>query len=154
MNVILEGIVGSRAYGLAREGSDVDHLGIFAYRTNEFWVLSQPTETVTHSGPQYTEDRTYHEVGKYLRLALQCNPTILELLWLPDELIVQHEFEGSALRVIRRSFLSEQRVRDAYGGYAVQQAERLRRRNLEGKEGFSSDTARRTAKHARHCFRL
>jgi hypothetical protein len=74
------------------------------------------------------------------------------MLWLNDYSILTDE--GEALIDIRRSFLSEPAIRGAYGAYAKAQADRLVRRNEEGKEGFSSDTKSRTEKHGRHCMRL
>lgn len=153
--VILSATVGSTAYGLAREGSDVDTLGIYVAPTKDFWKLTQPKETYHNTASNGAEfDYTYHEVGKYINLALKCNPTIVELLWLPPELVQVETKHARWLRLIRRSFLSTRAVRSAYGGYAKQQVERLIRRNAEGKDGFSADTKKRTAKHARHCFRL
>lgn len=149
-NVILKGTVGSTAYGLDREGSDIDTLGIFVAPSEDFWGLSVPNPTVVTTDP----DVTMHEVGKYMSLGLKCNPTILELMWLPSELISELSIDGASLRSMKRGFLSTPYVRNAYGGYAMQQIKRLQNRNAEGKEGFSSDLKKRTAKHARHCFRL
>lgn len=150
-HILLRGVVGSSAYGLAREGSDIDRLGIFAYPTDAFWGLRNLDDSVVTHEPS---DVTLHEVAKYVRLALKCNPTILELMWLPEHLIEINTVHGKTLRHMREAFLSTKAVRDSYGGYAKQQVERLQRRNKDGKEGFSSDTKKRTAKHARHCFRL
>jgi predicted nucleotidyltransferase len=151
--VLLRGVVGSQAYGLAREGSDTDRLGVFAWRTDAFWHLDGfiMQETFVQHEPY---DMQEHELQKYLLLALKCNPTVMELLWLPKANYKVRTRLGSELIALRKAFLSTKYVRSAYGGYAKQQAERLRQRHAEGKEGFSSDTKKRTAKHARHCFRL
>ena len=148
---LLEGIVGSTAYGLAREGSDVDYLGVFSYKAQDYWGLNEPPDNFKNE-EGVKPDKTTHEIAKYIKLALKCNPSVLELLWLEDyELIT---YWGDRLVETRDCFLSEQLVRNSYGEYARQQVERLQRRNEEGKIGFSSDTQKRTAKHARHCFRL
>lgn len=149
-NVILQGTVGSTAYGLAREGSDVDSLGVFLEPSVSFFSLRSSAESVVARDP----DITLHELRKYISLALKCNPTILELLWLPPDLYRITSEYSDELISMRSSFLSESHVRNAYGGYAMQQVKRLQNRNAEGKEGFSSDLKKRTAKHARHCFRL
>lgn len=147
MNVLLSGIVGSTAYGLAREGSDVDRLGLFAVPTEQLHGLRAPKDShVTHQ-----PDSTLHEAAKWCRLALQGNPTVLELVWLPDELYEVRTPLGDELIGIRTAFLAAPRVRKAYLGYAQQQFQRLDRR---GDGSFSSDTRRRTAKHARHLMRL
>lgn len=147
----LEGIVGSTAYGLATKDSDKDYLGI--YVADRFAVLGlDGPQAVQKTRIGKNPDSTHHEIGKYLSLALKCNPTVLELMWLPT-----YTFEsevGTALINQRQYFLSESYVRNAYGGYAKQQADRLINRSKDGKEGFSSDVKKRTKKHARHCMRL
>ncbi|MFI5973540.1 DNA polymerase beta superfamily protein [Streptomyces sp. NPDC051452] len=145
--VLLSGIVGSTAYGLARPGSDVDRLGIYAVPTEQLHGLHRPTESHVTTGP----DRTLHEAAKWCRLALGGNPTVMELVWLPPELYEVRTPLGNELIDIRRSFLSATRVRDAYLGYATQQFRRLENR---GDGSFSADTRKRTAKHARHLKRL
>lgn len=150
MHVLLSGIVGSTAYGLAREGSDVDRLGVFVAPTVDVagldWHRDHETDVTTKP------DKTLHEIGKYLRLALKCNPTIMELLHLPEPLLEWvHLGYGDELIEMRGAFLSTHAVRSAYGGYARQQADRLAGR---GDGSFSSDTRKRTTKHARHTLRL
>lgn len=146
-NVLLSGVVGSTAYGLAREGSDVDRLGMFAAPTEQLHGLHRPKESYVTTSP----DRTLHEAAKWSRLALSGNPTVLELVWLPDELYEVRTPLGDELIGIRRSLLGAKRVRNAYLGYATRQFKRLTDR-ADG--SFSADTRKRTAKHARHLRRL
>lgn len=146
-NVLLSGIAGSTAYGLAGPASDIDRLGVFAAPTVAFHGLKQPRESVVSSKP----DATYHEARKYCTLALGGNPTVAELMWLPDDLYEVRTRLGEELIDIRSAFLSSKRVRDAYLGYATQQFRRLEGR---GDGSFSADTRKRTAKHARHLYRL
>jgi uncharacterized protein len=147
VNILLQGIVGSTAYGLAGPDSDVDRLGMFTAPTVAFHGLHAPADTVTTSKP----DATFHEAAKYCRLALGGNPTVSELMWLPRELIETSTDLGDELIGIRRAFLCAKRVRDAYLGYATQQFRKLEAR---GDGSFSADTRKRTAKHARHLWRL
>ncbi|MFE9099873.1 nucleotidyltransferase domain-containing protein [Actinomadura geliboluensis] len=149
-NVLLSGIVGSTAYGLAGPGSDIDRLGLYAAPTIAFHGLHPPTgraATTVTTKP----DVTFHEAAKFAALCLGMNPTVTELLWLPDELYETRTALGDQLISIRTAFLSARRVRDAYLGYATQQFHRLEAR---GDGSFSADTRKRTAKHARHLARL
>jgi uncharacterized protein len=145
MNVLLSGIVGSKAYGLAHEGSDTDRLGVFAEPTRNLLGLRQPRDSHVTSKP----DVTFHEARKAARLMLSGNPTVMELLWL-------EEYEtctplGKELLAIRTAFLSARPVRDAYLGYATSQFKRLQG---SGDGSFASDSRRRSEKHARHLVRL
>jgi uncharacterized protein len=146
-NPMILGIVGSTAYGLANEHSDVDRVGVFAQPTADLLRLSTPKDTHTTTDP----DVTFHEARKYLKLALAGNPTIMELLWLPQECYEHVDVLGVDLISIRSQLLSAPRVRDAYMGYAQQQFHKL---ELRGDGSFSADTRKRTAKHARHLARL
>jgi predicted nucleotidyltransferase len=136
--ILLSGVVGSTAYGLAGPGSDIDRLGVFAVPTVELHGLHRPAESIVEHDP----DVTLHEAAKFCRLALSCNPTATELLWLPD-----YEVRtplGAELIGIRTAFLSAPRVRDAFLGYAEQQFTRLINKGVD----------KRTSKHARHLLRL
>jgi predicted nucleotidyltransferase len=139
MHVLLSGVVGSTAYGLAHAGSDLDRLGVFAVPTEELHGLDRPRESVVSTEP----DRTFHEAAKWCRLALAGNPTVSELVWLPAELYEATTPLGTELIELRRHFLSAPAVRAAYLGYATQQFRKL-----------NGSASGRRAKHARHLVRL
>lgn len=142
---ILQGVVGSQAHGLATADSDVDLLGVYSHPTDLFWNLSKPSETITGTDP----DHTAHELEKFLRLAAKANPTVLEVLWLP-EFVQKEDHWGDYLLSLRTSVLSTRHVTNAYLGYAESQFRKLIQRD----DSFSSGTRKRTNKHARHLFRL
>lgn len=145
-NVLLSGVVGSTAYGLAREGSDVDRLGVFTAWTPQLLGLAPFTQ---HSVVSTAPDAAFHEARKYLLLVAGGNPTASELLWLGS-----YEVEtplGSELWGLRRKLLCAREVRASYLGYAVQQFRKL---EVRGDGSFSADTRKRTSKHARHLKRL
>ena len=137
---ILSGVVGSTAYGLARAGSDIDMLGIFAAPMTELTGLNwhSSKDTISKSGPG-GDDFALHEVGKYFRLALKCNPTVSELLWLEDYTV--QTWEGSLTVLNRDAFLSEKHARNSYFGYAKAQLDKFHTHDFK-------------VKHARHALRL
>ena len=141
--VLLSGVVGSTAYGLAGPGSDVDRLGMFAVPTLSLLGLKTPNESHVTSAP----DSTFHEAGKAARLILNGNPTAAELLWLPADLYEVRTTLGDEAIGIRTAFLSAKHVRNAYLGYADQQFRKLLSRGPD-------DAPKKTAKHARHLMRL
>jgi uncharacterized protein len=147
MHVLLSGVVGSTAYGLAGPDSDVDRLGIFAAPTVAFHGLHRPDESHVTTKP----DATFHECAKALRLILSSNPTATEVLWLPDDLYEVVTPLAEELIDIRTTLASAKRVRSAFLGYSDQQFRKLEAR---GDGSFSADTRKRTAKHARHLARL
>ena len=151
LNTCLAGVVGSTAYGLAREGSDVDRAGVYIAPTDTILGLDGPAAAAS-SHTSHQPDVALHEVGKFLGLCLKANPTVTELLWLPADDVCTAD--GHLLVGLRTAVLSERAVRASYTGYAIAQARRLTNRHEAGKAGFAADLHGRTAKHGRHCFRL
>lgn len=147
MNVLLAGVVGSTAYGLAGPDSDVDRLGVYAAPTIAFHGLHPPVGKAATIVQHEPGDATYHEAGKFAALCLSGNPTVTELLWLDSYEIATNL--GRDLVNIRGAFLSAKRVRDAYFGYATAQFKRL----LDTGQ-FQSKMRARAAKHGRHLLRL
>lgn len=136
---ILAVVVGSRAYGLAGPGSDHDRRGVYAAPTRAFWRLDKPP---THlDGPR--DEQFSWEIERFCTLALQANPTVLEVLWSP---LVEHlTGDGRALLAARDAFLSR-RVADTYGAYARDQLKRVAaRRDATGETNH---------KQAMHMIRL
>ncbi|MFE5290107.1 DNA polymerase beta superfamily protein [Nocardia sp. NPDC056611] len=146
--MLLEGVVGSTAYGLNTPLSDIDYAGIYVEPTASFLGLHPPSrEHATETSTTFTVDCTYHEVGKALSQMLKCNPTNMELLWL--EKYTHTTPFGEELISLRSDFLAAQRVRDAFFGYATQQFGRL-----VDKGRFQGSLETRREKHARHTMRL
>ena len=143
VNVLLSGVVGSTAYGLAHAGSDVDQLGVYAAPTVELLGINRPrSESLVTTHP----DRTLHEAAKWCRLALAGNPTASELLWLPGDLYQVVTPLGAELIGLRRGFASAGCVRGAYLGYCAQQLRKIKARDASDRH--------RSAKAARHLVRL
>jgi predicted nucleotidyltransferase len=149
--LLLLGVTGSTAYGLATEQSDVDRLGIYCVPSVRLFGLdfNQGKASIVVTDP---DDVQLHEIGKYVGLVLKGNPTVTELLYLDEHEVRDPRIEP--LIEIRSKLIGQRTVRAAYTGYAVAQAKRLANRQAEGRAGFNSDLAKRTAKHGRHCFRL
>ncbi|MBC7267868.1 MAG: nucleotidyltransferase domain-containing protein [Streptomyces sp.] len=93
-------VMGSRAFGLATEGSDTDRRGVFVAPTPLFWRLEKPPTHV--DGP--AEEQFSWELERFCELALRANPNILECLHSP---LVEHaDATGRELLALRGAFLS------------------------------------------------
>jgi predicted nucleotidyltransferase len=125
-------------------------MSVYREPQETFLGLHPPLErSLTVHTTSDARDITAHEVGKFMRLALKSNPSILELLWLPDWAYEHISIQGEYLLDSRHWFASAELVKNAYLGYATQQFKLLER---DG--NFGSDMKKRTEKHARHLYRL
>ncbi|MEU5914624.1 nucleotidyltransferase domain-containing protein [Micromonospora sp. NPDC047527] len=136
---VLAVVVGSRAYGLHGPDSDYDRRGVYAAPTRAFWHLDKPP---THLDGPAVEQFSW-EFERFCVLALQGNPTVLEVLWSP--LIETITADGEELLAARRVFLSR-RVAETYGGYARDQLNRVAARRQR--------TGETNHKQAMHMIRL
>jgi len=148
VNVLLSGVVGSTAYNLAVPASDVDRLGVFAAPTSAVLGLDAIDESVVTTRP----DVTMHEAAKLCVLLLSGNPTVTELLWLPNDLYETVTPLGEELLGIRSAFLCHHQVRRSYLGYATGQLGRIRK-DLATPPPLGNP-AGGLAKSARHMARL
>ncbi|GLY03102.1 nucleotidyltransferase domain-containing protein [Actinoplanes sp. NBRC 101535] len=138
-HTILSVVVGSRAYGLHGPDSDHDRRGVYAAPTRSFWSLDKPPTHI--DGP--LEEQFSWEVERFCTLALQANPTVLEVLWSP--IVETVTPDGEALLARRGAFLSA-RVADTYGNYAQDQLKRVTARRAR--------TGETNHKQAMHMLRL
>ncbi|MER5912883.1 nucleotidyltransferase domain-containing protein [Streptomyces sp. NPDC001982] len=111
-------VMGSRAFGLATDGSDTDRRGVFLAPTPLFWRFEKPPTHV--EGP--AEEQFGWELERFCALALRANPNILECLHSP---LVEHiDDTGHELLSLRGAFLSRQ-VYDTFTRYALGQRRKL-----------------------------
>ena len=118
--LIYETVHGSRAYGLARAGSDTDLKGVLVGPAAWYHGFRGGPEQV-ELGP----DHVRYEIRKLFRLLAASNPTLLELLWTDPEHHRAVTPAGERLLASRDRFLSQQ-VADTFGGYALSQLKRIR----------------------------
>lgn len=144
-HMIFKGISGSHAYGLATPTSDIDYRGVFL----------PPLDTLLNplNAPQQVNDDTNDEqiysFPKYFKLLVEQNPNIIELLWLPEEMILQQSQEWFTLRTYRDELLSK-KAYWKFSKYAFDQMNRIKGHNKWiSKEGlYSQDNPPR---HYQYC---
>jgi len=113
---------GSRAYGLNIEGSDEDYRGVFIGAPDNLVGL-HPVEQCEYSG-----DNVVYELRKFMLLARDCNPNIIELLFVDDGDILLTTPWWERIRAERDSFLLR-RAKHTFSGYATAQLKRIRGHN-------------------------
>jgi predicted nucleotidyltransferase len=164
--IILRGVVGSTAHGLALPGTDDrDEMGVCVESSFTVFDVERHYEQTIHRTAAAREHRhdapsqpgdldlTVYSLRKYCRLACKGNPTILLLLYLP-EYITQTK-AGRDLVALREVIVSKM-AGAAFRGYLIAQRQRLlgqrgqrnvNRPELEAAHGYDT-------KYAMHMLRL
>jgi predicted nucleotidyltransferase len=166
-NTILRGLVGSTVHGLVLSGTDDrDEMGVcveprryvVGFGKFEHWVYRSAAEREGNQGARSQAgdlDLTIYSLRKWARLALQGNPTVLLLLYLPSDALVIRTNVGEELQKLASAFASRHAGK-RFLGYLEAQRQRLvgergqRDVNrVELVEKFGYDT-----KYAMHMLRL
>lgn len=114
INIIFKALVGSHAYGTNVEGSDIDIKGIYLQSPDD--VLNNGyREQVT-----VNKDEVYYELRRFIELCCTGNPTMLELLYTPDDCVKFMHPCFKKLIEHREKFLSKS-CKYSFGGYAYSQ---------------------------------
>jgi len=121
-NMIVKAYAGSIAYGTNTPESDTDLRGIFC--ADPVNILT-PFFPVRESVDTNEEDTKYYELSHFMKLCLDCNPNILDLLWVSDEHVTFRTPAYDLLRENRHKLLSS-KVAFTTSGYAMSQLLRLK----------------------------
>lgn len=142
-NTILLTISGSRAYGINTPDSDVDCKGVFitplehyigmpssiiekcdnSERIAEFLPFMNDKEIASIRSTKL--EGVVYDIRKFVSLAANSNPNIIDVLFCRDDEIRVCSDIGRKLRENRELFIS-QKVKDAYLGYALSNLKRIR----------------------------
>ena len=116
--IIYRCVVGSRAYGLDNDESDIDRRGIYLAPAELQWSLFGAPEQFEDNAAQ----SCYWELQKFLNMALKANPNILECLYSP--MVEKQAPLATELLSIRDGFLS-QMIFQTFNGYAMSQFKKI-----------------------------
>lgn len=131
-------LAGSRAFGVHHADSDVDIKGVAvppaAWIHGCLRTFEQATEVgafVEDLAPGEREvagrtklEGTVFDLRKFMRLATEANPNLLEVLFCRDAEVRRITPVGERLRAARRLFVTA-RARHTFGGYATAQLKRI-----------------------------
>ncbi|QIW15178.1 nucleotidyltransferase [Pasteurellaceae bacterium RH1A] len=111
--ILFEAISGSRAYGLATPQSDTDIRGVFYLPQADFYGLNYIPQVANE-----TNDIVYYELGRFVELLLQSNPTVLELLSSPPDCI---RIKDPIMDLFNPSWFISKACHLSFAGYALGQ---------------------------------
>ena len=121
--LLYEYVRGSHAYGLAIEGkSDIDTGGVYiAPKTAIYGLREKYKEQIADA----KNDNVWYEIGRYLELLCNANPTMLESLFVPDSCV---RYIHPAFKIIRdnRDMFITKMCFKSFAGYASSQIKKSR----------------------------
>lgn len=137
-NQIVRVTVGSDLHGMAIPGTDDnDEMGVYLPAPTTLLGVQPPTEVVPtpehwisrtvpngHRSRPGDTDLSMYSLRKYVRLALEGNPTILTLLYAPESAVLHITRDGEQLRALAPEIVSQRAVH-RFLGYLDGQRERL-----------------------------
>jgi uncharacterized protein len=112
---------GSHVYGTNIATSDEDFRGIAIAPARYYLGATQRFDQAV----QHTPDLTVFDLRKFIHLAAQCNPNVIEILFVDDCDVLEMMPSGERLREARQLFVTK-RARHTFSGYAASQLKRIR----------------------------
>ncbi len=132
---IYKATIGSHCHGLNDENSDYDYKGVFVAPTKDFFEIGTKVKDSHKIDAENDKDSDSMEVGHFLQLATQSNPTILETfktpeyeaqgIWFPLTNGRAKWYPGEELRNLFPHVWSSRLVHAAFKGYSRSQLERM-----------------------------
>lgn len=120
-NLIVKHYAGSRAYGTSLPTSDVDFRGIFVADPIN---VRTPFFRIDEAKDVTEEDTVIYELFQFMKLAVDCNPNVVESLWVDKSDIVFSTPAYDVLRSYAPQLLSS-KIAFTTSGYATAQLKRL-----------------------------
>lgn len=124
-NLIVKHYAGSHAYGTALPTSDIDFRGIFVAQPVN---VRTPFFPITEVEVSTEQDTKLYELANFIKLVVDCNPNVVETLWVADRDIV---FRTPAYDLLRRHApdLLCSKIAFTTSGYALAQLKRIKGHN-------------------------
>jgi len=170
-NVMYEAITGSVSYGVSGDTSDVDICGfaippkdhVFPHLRGEIVGFGKHGERfdefekhhVKDVGAEKEYDLKIYSIIKYFQLCMDCNPNMIDTLFVPINCIVHTTQVGQMVREKRHLFLSK-KAWHTFKGYAYSQLNKMNGKDLEegSKRALLRDKFGFDVKHAYNVVRL
>lgn len=130
-NIILLALGGSHSYGTNVETSDLDIRGIAIERPDELIGLSNFEQFINKQ-----TDTTIYAFNKVIKLLINVNPNIIEMLGCKEEHYLIKTELGQEILDNVDLFLTQKAIQ-SFGGYANQQLRRLQ--NAVARDSYNND---------------
>jgi len=124
-NMLVKHYAGSLSYGTNIPTSDIDFRGLFCADPIN---IRTPFFAVRECTDVNEEDTKLYELTHFMKLCLDCNPNIIETLWVDHSSIINSSPGYELLRSSREELLSS-KLAFTFSGYAISQLKRIKGHN-------------------------
>lgn len=122
--IIYSYIAGSHSYGLNTEASDIDVRGVYVLPLNERLSIVDFDQEINSS----KQDIKYYDIKKFMKLSADCNPALIESLFIPEDCITICTPLMNKLIENRNIFISK-KAYNTFSGYAYAQISKCKGQN-------------------------
>lgn len=123
--IIFKCVAGSHAYGTNVADSDLDTRGVAIPKDKSYYIGMGINVFEQKDKWETDEDTVIYDLRKFMKLAADSNPNILDLLFCDEGDILETSLSWGAIREHAGKFLSR-RARYSYTGYAFSQLRRIK----------------------------
>jgi predicted nucleotidyltransferase len=156
--IIFESWIGSHLYGTSTAHSDEDFQGVFipseqdllGLRRAPLEISSGKKQSIGSRNQAGDMDRKHYSIQRFIELAAEGQPAMLEMLFVPASLVVTSTPQWEDVLACREAFLSQQSIRP-FLGFAQAQANRatLKGKNLQLVQALIEVLSPRVAEQSR-----
>lgn len=122
--LIYKCLAGSHSYGTNLPSSDRDERGLFIAPPDYVLSCTKSIEQVEKPN----EDDVVYELKKFMKLAADNNPNLIELLYTDDKNVLYKDWPFDLLKSNRHLFLSK-KAKFTFSGYSMAQLKRIKGHN-------------------------
>lgn len=166
-NVCYETIMGSVAYGVSSDSSDMDVYGfcvpskdiVFPHLTGEIPGFGRQKKRFDQFQQHHIDcepkqyDLSIYNIVRYFHLCMECNPNMIDSLFTPRDCILHITQVGEMVRSARHKFLHKGSWHK-FKGYAYSQLHKMSGKKAEGKRVELIEKYGYDVKFAYHTVRL
>jgi len=123
-------IVGSQSFGTNTPNSDFDFAGVFLQSKEEIFGLNYLEQIDEKKGKEdfgdkEKDDAVFYEIKRFIQLLMSANPTVLSILFSPEDCIIYKNPVFDILINNREKFLTK-KCKNSFAGYAVAQCKKAK----------------------------
>lgn len=111
--ILLEALSGSHAYGLNVPSSDRDIRGVFILPQDDLYGMHHVDQVADEKN-----DVVFYELGRFIELLSKNNPTMLELLAVPEDCVL---YRHSVMDLLKPETVLSMLCKETFAGYAKAQ---------------------------------